>query len=132
MLKFLFLPILGQAKEVADGRCPQFPVSTVKDSLDIDKIQGEWIAYYDEKELTNQFLCMGIKLKKLDANSVSFQQANSIYEVTRQHLREVGEPEADQKYFINSGRKVVFNDAKDKSVGAIEVMGVPNVSDGFS
>lgn len=31
-------------------------------------------------------------------------------------MREQGEKEADQKYFINSGRKAVFDDPDDKSI----------------
>ena len=55
-------------------------------------------------------------------NELSFQQANSIYEQTREHLREVGEPDADQKYFINSGRKAVFENENDKSVAIMKQM----------
>ena len=67
----------------------------------------------DEKDLTNQFLCMSVKFLQFDhtrSNELSFQQANSIYDNMRAHLRETGDAEiADQKYFINSGRKFVFN-----------------------
>ena len=41
---------------------------------------------YDEKELTNQFLCKSAKFIIYDEKTpqaMSFQQANSIYEVTR-------------------------------------------------
>eukprot|EP00355_Strombidium_rassoulzadegani_P000924 CAMPEP_0168615352 /NCGR_PEP_ID=MMETSP0449_2-20121227/4459_1 /TAXON_ID=1082188 /ORGANISM="Strombidium rassoulzadegani, Strain ras09" /LENGTH=165 /DNA_ID=CAMNT_0008656087 /DNA_START=155 /DNA_END=649 /DNA_ORIENTATION=+ len=56
-----------------------------------------------------------------DKSEVSVQQANSIYEVTREALREQGQKEADQKYFINSGRKAVFNlgEGSDKSIASI-------------
>lgn len=54
-----------------------------------------------------------------DKSKVSFQQANSIYEITRQALRETGAEEADQKYFINSGRNMNFNQ-EDKSVALME------------
>lgn len=97
----------------------------MKDNLDLTRIQGQWINYFDEKELKNKFLCMGAKLLIFDQDKpkeLSFQQSNSIYEELREHLREEGDPDADQKYFINSGRKAVFEYEKDKSIAIMKPM----------
>ena len=75
---------------------------------------------YDEKELTNQFLCMSAKVDPHVADSFDYMQANSIYEVTREHLREIGEEGADQKYFINAGRRAVFRSPADRSLAEID------------
>ena len=129
MKPFLLACAVGalSAKEVEDGRCPMQPgevPSKVASNLDYYKIQGPWINLFDEKDLADQFLCMSAKFVQFDEskhNELSFQQANSLYEVTRQHLRETEDAEiADQKYFINAGRKVVFNYPNDKSVGKVE------------
>ena len=82
------------AKEVEDGRCPMQPgevPSKVASDLDYYKLQGPWINSYDEKDLANQFLCMSSKFLQFDEtkkNELSYQQANSLYEVTRKHLKE--------------------------------------------
>jgi hypothetical protein len=97
----------------------------MKDKLDLTKIQGQWINYFDEKELKNKFLCMGAKLLIFDEQKpqeLSFQQSNSIYDELREHLREEGDPDADQKYFINSGRKAVFGYENDKSIAIMKPM----------
>jgi hypothetical protein len=70
----------------------------MKDQLDLTKIQGQWINYFDEKELKNRFLCMGAKLLIFDPakpEELSFQQSNSIYAELREHLREEGDADAD-------------------------------------
>jgi hypothetical protein len=97
----------------------------MKDNLDLTKLQGNWINYFDEKELKNKFLCMGAKLLIYDPDQpqeLSFQQSNSIYEELREHLREEGDADADQKYFINSGRKAVFGYENDKSIAIMKPM----------
>mmetsp|Transcript_17043 Transcript_17043/g.26329 ORF Transcript_17043/g.26329 Transcript_17043/m.26329 type:complete len:81 (+) Transcript_17043:2-244(+) len=66
------------AKDVADGRCPFGPgqiKGAVDDSLDLRRIQGQWITMYDEKELANQYLCMGAKFLQFndkDPQELSF------------------------------------------------------------
>jgi hypothetical protein len=79
---------------------------------------------FDERELKDQFLCMSAKYLIFDekhTNQLSFQQANSIYDNMRAHLREIGDGDiADQKYFINSGRKAVFNAANDRSIASMD------------
>ena len=66
---FLFSSVIG--KEVAEGHCPFKPgeiKSKVKDTLDYNRIQGQWINYFDEKDLTNRFLCMSAKFMVFDEN----------------------------------------------------------------
>ena len=97
----------SKALEVEDGKCPFLPGEingAVSGSLDVTQIQGQWINTLDEKPLKDQFVCMGSKFKEKSPKHLSFLQANSIYEDTRKSLREVGEKEADQKYFVNAGR----------------------------
>jgi hypothetical protein len=46
---------------------------------------------YDEKELTNNFLCLSANLSIIDEskpNELKLQQANTIYEITRIALKE--------------------------------------------
>ena len=120
-LSLAALLLLGcQAQDVEDGHCPFQPgeiKGAVNDSLDVSKIQGQWINTLDEKQLKDQFVCMGSKFQERTKKHLSFLQANSIYEQTRQSLREVGEKQADQKYFVNTGRSGVFTHPTDKSVG---------------
>ena len=91
------------------------------------RLEGPWITTYDEKELTNQYLCMGVNFKQLkdgstDAPQLAFEQANAIYEETRKALREQGENKiADQKYFVNAARKWVYDiEGDDRSVASID------------
>jgi len=68
---------------------------------------------------------MGAKLLIFDPDQpkeLSFQQSNSIYDELRVHLREEGDSDADQKYFINSGRKAVFNYENDQSIAIMKPM----------
>lgn len=130
MKRFVTSLLLGtatiQAKDIEDGFCPKMGSinSRVAESLDLARLQGEWTILFDEKELINQFICLSVRFLQFDpnkANELSFQQANSIYEVMRQHLRETGEKEmAAQKYFVNSGRKAVFQTGPDKSVAQMQ------------
>ena len=54
---------------------------------------------FDEKELTNNFLCLSANLSVIDdnkPNELKLQQANTIYEITRIALKEQGaEKEAE-------------------------------------
>lgn len=55
------------------------------------------------------------------SNELSFQQANSIYDVMRDHLRNTGDADiADQKYFIQPGRKALFNYPHDRSIATVK------------
>ena len=81
MLTKIGVLILGMgvnSKDVNDGYCPYKPgevASKVKDNLDLKRIQGQWINYFDEKELKKKFLCMGAKLLIFDEkvpNELSF------------------------------------------------------------
>ena len=68
----------------------------MKDNLDLTKIQGQWINYFDEKDLKNKFYCMGAKLLIFEPENpkeLSFQQSNSIYQELRDHLKEEGDPD---------------------------------------
>lgn len=83
-------------REVEEGPCPHKPgviQSAVRESFDPARAVGPWINTYDEKELTNQYLCMGVNFKELkdgttEAPQLMFEQANAIYEETRAALRE--------------------------------------------
>lgn len=66
---------------------------------------------------------MSVNFKPLDdgtttAAQLIFEQATSLYEETRQALREQGEHKiADMKYFVNDGRKWVYDlGGDDKSI----------------
>ena len=63
-LAVLALVGLATAKQVEPGKCPISPdeiPSKVRYTLDYSKLQGQWINYYDEKELAQQFTCMSAK-----------------------------------------------------------------------
>ena len=67
---------------------------------------------YDEKDLIQKFICMSSKFLIHDEskpNELSFQQANTIYDHTRQYLREIEDPDSEQGYFINPGRQATFD-----------------------
>jgi hypothetical protein len=56
----------GIGKEVEEGPCPHKPgaiLSAVRETFDPARAAGPWINTYDEKELTNQYLCMGVNFK---------------------------------------------------------------------
>ena len=94
MLQFLLG--LALAKEVQEGRCPFAPgtlKSRVETSLDYSKMYGNWINIYDEREITNSFLCLSAHFEPTgQENILAFKQANSIYPETREALREQGDP----------------------------------------
>ena len=127
MAAILLFALPSMARDVERGLCPHRPgdvKSAVSGSFDPERIAGPWINAYDEKELTNQYLCMSVNFKPLDdgttpAKQVVFEQASSIYEETRAALREQGEHKiADTKYFVNAARKWVFDlgGADEKSI----------------
>ena len=118
------------AKEVGDGRCPYMPgeiPSKVSKEFDLKLLEGNWINVFDEREMSDNFLCLSARFT-VDPEYpylVAFDQANSIYEVTRQALRDQGDEaslkQANQKYFVISGRYFAFEqfDKAEKSSAAI-------------
>ena len=90
-LAALFLQ--SAAKEVGKGRCPYMPgeiPSKMSKEFDMKLLEGNWINVYDEKDMADNFLCLSARFK-VDPEIpylVAFDQANSIYEVTRQALRD--------------------------------------------
>lgn len=59
--------------------------------LDYQRLSGNWINLYDERDNTNNFLCCSAKFTQVDPvntpNVLTFEQGNSIYEETRAALR---------------------------------------------
>ena len=128
MRKFLVRFLLVSStisKPVEEGRCPYKTgkkkiTSSVSQSLDLDKILGHWINYFDESELIRDFDCVSSKLQKVDDDrTLQFLNANSLTDETREFLRNEGDPDADKKYFINEGYKLHFNSSEDKSIANI-------------
>lgn len=73
-LVLLVMPQGFGARDIDNGPCPFKPgdiKSNVAGSFDTEKIQGPWINAYDEKELTDRFLCMSVNFKSLDDGTTS-------------------------------------------------------------
>jgi len=85
----------------------------MSESLDLEKVLGHWINYYDESDLIKDFECVSSKLQHVDPKTLQFLNANSLTEETREYLRKEGDPDADKKYFINEGYKLFFNTTAD-------------------
>jgi len=72
------------------------------DSFTVDTLMGEWVSYYDEIEVTQDFQCMSTKFALVTRDSMDdsyglmqMLNANALTKEFREQLKKQKDPEAD-------------------------------------
>ena len=65
---------------------------------------GPWMTLIEDKRLADKFTCLGARFDMISENALSLSTSNTVPESTRVEMKEDGNPDADDEFFINMGR----------------------------
>jgi len=119
---------LPNAHRVSVGKCPLKPEevpTNVKDKFDIHKIDGIWKLLYDEKQLNDNYTCMGAKFLNHPEDGdhvLEFMQSLGVTSEFRQFIAthdSTAHHEAHE-YYTSIGRQMNFRHHSDKTIAYLE------------